>query len=86
MDPKRVSTHFVAAIGLDRLLNRMAEIYLQIILKGLISEYRKEAQYERARLMRQNPLDYRAVRQMDHELEDVRRRLQHMEFEQAYYQ
>ena len=83
MDPKRVSTHFVAALGLDRLLNRMAELYLQRILTGLIGEYRREAQYERARLMRQNPLDYRAVRHMDHELEAVRRRLQQMEWEQG---
>ena len=85
MDPKRVSSHFVAAMGLEHLLNRMAEIYLRTLLKGLVTEYRKEAQYERARLMRQNPLDYRAVRQMDHELEEVRRRLQQMEFEQAYH-
>ena len=83
MDPKRVSTHFVAAMGLEHLLNRMAEIYLRIVLKAIIGEYRKEAQYERARLMRQNPLDYRAVRQMDFELEDVRRRLQRMEMEEG---
>jgi len=84
MDPKRVSTHFLACHGLEHLLNRMAEAYLRRVFFGLLQEYRREARVERARLMRQNPLDYRAVRAMDFELDDVTRRLQRAEIEQAF--
>lgn len=84
MDPKRVSTHFRASLGLEHLLNRVAEAYLQQLFFGLLQEYRREAQVERARLMRQNPLDYRAVRAMDFEMEDVTRRLQRAEIERAF--
>ena len=84
MDPKRVSTHFLACHGLEHLINRMAEAYLKRLFFHLLQEYRTEAQVERARLMRQNPLDYRAVRAMDFEMEDVTRRLQRAEIERAF--
>lgn len=84
MDPKRVSTHFLASFGLEHLINRMIEAYLQRVCFHLLQEYRREAQYERARLMRQSPLDYRAVRAMDFALEDATRRLQRAEIEQSF--
>ncbi|MDE1153916.1 MAG: hypothetical protein PW788_15390 [Micavibrio sp.] len=88
MNPRRVTStsvahHFQAAFGLEHLINRMAQAYLQFLLWKLTAEYRREAQYERARLMRQNPLDYRAVRGMDHELASVARRLADMDAARA---
>jgi len=82
MNPRRVNTsvtrHFQAAFGLEHVVNRMAQAYLQLLLWKLTAEYRRETQFERARLMRQNPLDYCAVRGMDHELDNVTRRLAEM--------
>ena len=84
MDLKRVSTQFLASLGLEHLINRVIEAYLQRVCHHLLQEYRKEAQVERARLMRQSPLDYRAVRAMDYALDDATRRLQRAEIEQAF--
>jgi hypothetical protein len=74
-----VSNHFLAAIGFEQLLTREAASHLGAFYAQALTEYKREAQVERARLMRQTPTDYRAVRQMDHELDDVTRRLQEID-------
>ena len=79
-----VSNHFLAAVGLEQQLNRAAQSYLEHFYWKILTSYRTEMQYERARLMRQNPLDYRAVREMDREMDDVSRRLRQMEQEDAF--
>ena len=79
----RVSGQFLAAWGLDKLMERMAEAYLQHFYRKLLIEYGKEMRYERARLMREVPMDYRRVREMDRGLEEVTGRLRDIEFEQA---
>lgn len=79
-----VTNQFLAALGLERYLGREAERHLEHLYWKILAEYRKEVQYERARLMRQNPLDYRAVRKLDHELDDITQRLREMELERSY--
>jgi hypothetical protein len=64
-------------------MERAAEAYLHYFYRKLLVEYGKEMRYERARLMRQAPMDYRRVREMDRSLEDLTARLQDIEFEQA---
>lgn len=78
-----VTNQFLAALGLERSLERATERHLSHLYLKILTAYRTEVQYERARLMRQNPLDYRAVRKMDHELDDITRRLRDMELEQS---
>ena len=79
----RVSGQFLAAWGLDRLMEKAAQAYLRYFYRKLLIEYSKETRYERARLMRQTPLDYQRVREMDRSLEEVTARLTDIEFEQA---
>lgn len=77
--PNSFNQHFLAAVGVEQEMKRVAEGHLQVFYQNILSEYRKEAQYERARLMRQTPMNYRAVRNMDHELEEIDRQLRSME-------
>jgi hypothetical protein len=79
--PDTFNKHFLAAVGVEQEMKRVAEGHLQVFYQNLLTEYRKEAQYERARLMRKSPLDYKAVRSMDHELDEIDRQLRSMEME-----
>jgi hypothetical protein len=83
MDRNRVSGQFLAAWGLHKLMERAAEAYLQHFYGKLLAEYAREMRYERARLMRQTPLDYRRVREMDRSIEEHTALLRDLEFEQA---
>lgn len=78
-----VAGQFLAAVGLETLMDRAAQSYLEHFYHRILVEYSREMRYERARLMRQTPLDYRRVREMDRALEEVTERLRGMEFEQA---
>lgn len=78
-----VAGQFLAAVGIDILLERAAHAYLQYFYRKILLEYSREARFERARLMRQSPMDYRRVRDMDRALEEATERLQGLEFEQS---
>lgn len=78
-----VAGQFLAAVGLDTLMERAAHAYLLYLYRKILIEYGREARFERARLMRQSPMDYRRVRDMDRALEEATERLQGLEFEQA---
>lgn len=84
MELRTASKQFSAAVGLEHQINKFACGYLQCLYIGALDEYRKEARYERARLMRQNPLDYKAVRQMDYELEQASLHLQRLEIDVSF--
>jgi transcription initiation factor IIE alpha subunit len=71
MDRKTVTRHFLAALGLERLFERATRDYLSHFYQQILIEYRKEVQVERARLMRMSPMDYRKVRAMDRELDEI---------------
>lgn len=66
-----VSNHFLAALGIHFQFDRVINTQLQHFYLKALNEYRKEVQVERARLMRQVPCDYRAVRKLDREMDDV---------------
>jgi len=78
-----VAGQFLAAVGLDTLMERAAHAYLQHLYRKVLAEYSREVRLERARLMRQSPLDYRRVRELDRELDEATERLRDLEFEQA---
>lgn len=78
-----VAGQFLAAVGLESLMERAAHGYLQHFYRKILVEYSREVRLERARLMRQSPLDYRRVRGLDRELEEATERLRELEFEQA---
>jgi len=71
MDRKTVTHHFIAALGLERIFEKATSDYLSHFYQQILAEYRKEVQVERARLMRASPMDYRRVRAMDRELEEI---------------
>lgn len=77
-----VTNQFLAAQGVERRLEQAAEDYLQHFYWKILTAYRREVQYERARLMRQTPMNYRAVRDLDRELDDITSRLREVELEQ----
>lgn len=79
---KTVTNQFLAALGLERRLNAELEAHAQDFYRKMLITYREEMRYERARLMRQSPMDYRAVRDMDRDMESVTRRLRELELEQ----
>ncbi len=66
-----VTNPFLAALGIEHALERATVATLAGFHLQLLKLYRVEAQVERARLMRQSPLDYHALRAMDRELEEV---------------
>lgn len=77
-----VTNQFLASMGITRPLERAAEEHLKHFYFKVLTTYRTEIQYERARLMRQSPMDYRAVRQLDRDLDDITSRLRQLELEQ----
>ncbi|TAL33700.1 MAG: hypothetical protein EPN97_09270 [Alphaproteobacteria bacterium] len=78
-----VAGQFLAAVGLETLMERAAHAYLQHFYRKILIEYSRETRFERARLMRQSPLDYRRVRELDRALEEATERLRDLEFEQS---
>lgn len=66
-----VTNPFLAALGIEHALESATIATLAGFHLQLLKLYRVEAQVERARLMRQNPMDYHALRAMDRELEEV---------------
>lgn len=79
MTDNTVLNHFVAAVGVEKQLEKTAEAHLQDFYITILKQYRREAQYERARLLLKKPLDYRAVRDLDRELDDIVWKLREME-------
>ncbi len=77
-----VTNQFLAALGIERRLEKAVEEHLQHFHWKILTAYRAEVQYERAKLMRRTPMDYRAVRNLDRELDDITCRLRDMELEQ----
>jgi hypothetical protein len=77
-----IAGQFLAAVGLESLMECAAHACLQHFYRKILIEYSREARFERARLMRQSPLDYRRVRELDRVLEEAIGRLQELEFEQ----
>lgn len=77
-----VTNQFLAAMGIERSLEKAAEDHLQHFYWKILTSYKKEVQYERARLMRKAPMDYKAVRDLDRELDDITGRLREIELEQ----
>lgn len=77
-----VTSQFLAALGLERSLDREMEAHARAFYRRMLVAYRQEMQYERARLMRQSPMDYKTVRQMDRDLDAITRRLRELELEQ----
>ena len=49
-----VTNQFLAALGVERRLEKAAEDHLQHFYWKILTAYRKEVQYERARLMRKS--------------------------------
>ena len=77
-----VTNQFLAALGIERRLEKAVEDHLRHFHWKVLTAYRAEVQYERAKLMRRTPLDYRAVRNLDREMDDIHTRLRDMELEQ----
>lgn len=75
----KVSAHFIAALGLDRVFDRFVETEVERFCHEALRAYKREAQNERGRLLMANPLDYKAVRALDREIDDVAARLHEME-------
>ena len=66
-----VTNPFLAALGVEHALERATVATLAGFHLQLLKLYCVEAKIERARLMRQNPMDYHALRAMDREIEEV---------------
>lgn len=79
---KTVTNQFLAALGLEHRLNTEMQAHAQAFYRKILITYQQEMRYERAKLMRQSPTDYRAVRDMDRDLDAVTRRLRELELEQ----
>lgn len=77
-----VTNQFLAALGLEYNLNNAMQAHAQAFYRKMLLTYSQEMRYERARLMRQNPMDYRAVRAMNRDLDALTRRLRELELEQ----
>ncbi|MDP2206167.1 MAG: hypothetical protein Q8K65_07655 [Alphaproteobacteria bacterium] len=75
----KVSTHFIAALGLDRVFDRFIESEMERFCHDALKAYKREVQNERGRLLMANPMDYRAVRALDHEMDDISTRLHALE-------
>jgi|GEM_PF-2365016 len=76
---QKVSTHFIAAMGLDRVFDRFIESEVERFCREALRSYKREVQHERGRLLMANPMDYKAVRALDRELEDISTRLHKLE-------
>jgi len=79
-----VGRQFLAAVGLEPLIHRVTEQHWQRFYYDTLLECRREAQYKRGRLLLANPLDYRAVRALDHEMEEISALLREIELEQSF--
>lgn len=79
-----VATQFLAAVGMEPLLHRATQQHWQRFYYDTLLECRREAQYKRGRLLQANPLDYRAVRALDHEMEEISNLLRDIELEQSF--
>lgn len=77
-----VTNQFLAALGIEHAFERATVATLAGFHLQLLKLYGVEAKIERARLMRQNPLDYQALRAMDRELEEVACLLRELETQQ----
>jgi hypothetical protein len=77
-----VTNQFLAALGVEHALERATVATLAGFHLQLLKLYCVEAKVERARLMRQNPMDYHALRAMDRELEEISFLLREIETEQ----
>lgn len=82
MTRRTVTAQFLAALGLEHLMEQAVQAHMAHFRRKILIEYSREARYERARLMRQNPLDYRKVREMDRALEEAAALLRAAELEQ----
>ena len=77
------SGHFLAALGIEHRMEQAVRAHLLHFQHKLLQEYHKEIRYERARLMRRSPMDYRAVRALDRELEEITTLLRESELERS---
>lgn len=75
----KVSTHFIAALGLERVFDRFIEAEMERFCSEALRAYKREVQHERGRLLMAMPMDYRAVRALDREMEDISHRLHALE-------
>lgn len=75
----RVSSHFLAALGMDRVFDRYVEGQVERFCHDALCAYKREVQNERGRLLMANPMDYKAVRALDREMEEVSARLHALE-------
>lgn len=66
-----VSNHFIAAVGVEKQMEKVAEAELQAFYATILVQYRRETQNERARQLLKRPLDYTRVRALDRELQDI---------------
>lgn len=76
---QKVSTHFMAALGLDRVFDRFIESEMERFCHDALKAYKREVQNERGRLLMANPMDYRAVRALDREMDEISTRLHALE-------
>lgn len=75
----RVSGQFLAALGMDRVFDRYVEAQVEDFCHQALRAYKREIQHERGRLLMASPLDYKAVRALDREMEEVSARLHALE-------
>jgi len=75
----KVSTHFIAALGLERVFERFIEAEMERFCREGLRAYKREVQNERGRLLMATPMDYRAVRALDREMEEISHRLHALE-------
>ncbi len=66
-----VSNHFIAAVGVEKQMEKAAEAELQAFYATILHQYRRETQNERARQLLKRPLDYARVRALDRELQEI---------------
>ena len=79
-----VTNPFLAALGVEHALERATVATLAGFHLQLLKLYCVEAKIERARLMRQNPMDYHALRAMDRELDEINLLMRDIEMEQRF--
>lgn len=79
-----VGKQFLAAVGLEPALHRVTQQHWQQFYYEKLLECRRDTQHKRGRLLLANPLDYRAVRALDHELEEISTLMRAIELEQSF--
>ncbi len=78
-----VSNHFVAAVGFEKLVGKVAEQHWQQFYYERLMTYQKEARHARGALLRGNPMDYHGVRALDRELDEISDCLRALQLEQS---